>query len=149
MKFEIPNKESFVINTIILDLNGTIAVKGKIIKGVKKRIKKLRNLNYQLILISGDHRENAKNIAKRLGIDYIVTQNKEKEMQKVYKEHCASIGNARIDIGTFKHVKLSILVIEGEGIHVKTIPFADIITKSINDALDLFIDKDSLIATMK
>ena len=60
-----------------------------------------------------------------------------------------SSNRARIDIETFKHAKISILTLQSEGIHVDVIPFADIIVPSVIDALDLFIDKDSLIATMK
>jgi len=152
MKFHIPNREEFEIKTILLDLNGTISVKGKIVKGVKKRLKKLEKLGYRIILLTGNHRENADKLAKKLGIDCAVCNNaeeKEKEILSLEPETCAAIGNARIDIGMFKHAKVSVLTIEGEGIHVETIPFCDIIVKSINDALDLFIDKDSLIATMK
>jgi len=152
MKFHIPNREEFEIKTILLDLNGTLSVKGKIVKGVKKRLKKLEKLDYRIILITGNHRGNANKLAQKLGIDCAVCNNaeeKEKEILSLEPETCASIGNSRIDIGTFKHAKVSVLTIEGEGIHIETLPFCDIIVKSINDALDLFIDKDSLIATMK
>lgn len=152
MNFEIPNRETLDIRTIVLDMNGTITVRGKLIKGVAQRLKKLEKSGYRIILVTGDQRENANKLCKKLGIDHAVCKNseeKEKEILGLGPEHCAAIGNSRIDIGTFKHAKLSILVIEGEGIHVEAIPFCDIIVKSINDALDLFIDKDSLIATMK
>jgi soluble P-type ATPase len=152
MIFEIPNRETLDIKTIVLDMNGTITVRGKLIKGVARRLKKLEKLGYRIILFTGDLRGNANKLCKKLGINYAVCKNsdeKEREILGIGPEHCAAIGNARIDIGTFKHAKISILVIEGEGIHVETIPFCDIIVRSINDALDLFIDKNSLIATMK
>lgn len=152
MKFHIPNREDLEIKTILLDLNGTLSVRGKLVKGVKKRLKKLEKLGYRIILLTGNQRNNVDKLVKNLGIDFAVCNNaeeKEKEILSLEPETCATIGNARIDIGTFKHAKISVLAIEGEGIHVETIPFCDIIVKSVNDALDLFIDKDSLIATMK
>ncbi len=152
MIFEIPNRDYLDLRTIILDMNGTITVKGKLIKGVAKRLKKLEKLGYRIILLTGDQRKTAEKLCKKLDIDYVVCKDAEEkgtEILSLGPEHCVAIGNARIDIETFKHAKLSILVIEGEGIHAETIPFCDIIVKSINDALDIVIDKDSLIATMK
>jgi soluble P-type ATPase len=64
-------------------------------------------------------------------------------------ETTAAIGNARIDIGKFKHAKLSIATLQSEGIHTGILPYVDIIVPNINDALDLFIDSDALIATMR
>ncbi len=152
MIFEIQNRETLDIKTIVLDLNGTLSVRGKIVFGATKRIKKLEKLGYKIVLFTGNQRGNAEKLCKKLKIDYKICKTQEEKEQEILKlepEHCAAIGNARIDIGTFKHAKLSVLVIEGEGIHVETISFCNIIVKSINDALDLFIDKDSLIATMK
>jgi hypothetical protein len=38
MQFNIPGREVLEITTIILDLNGTLAIDGKIIEGVKERL---------------------------------------------------------------------------------------------------------------
>ena len=133
-------------------MNGTITVRGKLVKGVAKRLHLLEKMGYNITLLTGDQRGNAHNLCKKVGINYKICKNSDEKEQAILNlepENCAAIGNARIDIGMFKHAKLSILVIEGEGIHVETISFCNIIVKSINDALDLFIDKNSLIATMK
>ncbi len=152
MIFDIPNREKIEIKTILLDLNGTLSVKGKIISGAVKKIKKLEKIGYNIILLTGNQRGNADKLCKKLGIEYKICKNqkeKEKAILNLEPEHCASIGNSRIDIETFKHAKISILTLQKEGIHIDVIPFADIIVPSVVDALDLFIDKDSLIATMK
>ena len=152
MKFNIPNRENFEIKTIILDLNGCLAIRGKIVAGAAKRIKKLEKLGYKIILFTGNQRGNADKLCKKLKIEYKICKTQEEKEQATLNlepEHCAAIGNARIDIGTFKHAKLSILTLQKEGIHTETIPYTNIIVPSVNDALDLFIDKDSLIATMK
>jgi len=152
MEYKVPHGETFVIDTIVLDLNGTLSVNGKIPEGVKERIDKLTELNFKIILFTGNQRGTADNLCNRLGIEYKVThtgKEKETEMLKLDTKKCAAIGNARIDIGTFKHAKLSILTLQSEGIHAKSIPYVDIIAPSILDALDLLINKDSLCATLR
>ncbi|MFH1649631.1 MAG: hypothetical protein ABIA93_03710 [Candidatus Woesearchaeota archaeon] len=152
MKYEVPYGKTFEIDTLVLDLNGTLSVNGKIPKGVKERIDKLIALGFKIILFTGNQRGTADKCCNDLRIEYKVAQTskeKEVEMLKLDVNKCAAIGNARIDIGTFKHAKLSILTLQAEGIHAKAIPYADIIVPSILDALDLFINKDSLCATLR
>jgi soluble P-type ATPase len=70
-------------------------------------------------------------------------------MLKLDCKRCAAIGNARIDIGTFKHAKLAIMTLQAEGIHAGAIKYAHIILPSIIDALDLFLNPNSLCATLR
>ncbi len=152
MEYKVPHGETFEIDTIVLDLNGTLSVNGKIPEGVKKRIDKLIGLDFKIILFTGNKRGTADELCKDIGIEYKVTQTgkeKEVEMLKLDTKKCAAIGNARIDIGAFKHAKLSILTLQAEGIHAKSISYVDVIVPSILDALDLFINKDSLCATLR
>ncbi len=152
MKYEVPYGETTEIDTIILDLNGTLSVNGKIPEGTKERLHKLRDLGFKVILFTGDQRGTAKDMCEDLAIDYRITDtgaDKEKEMLKLETDKCAAIGNARIDIGTFKHAKLSILTLQAEGIHTEAIKHVDIIVPSITGALDLFLNKDSLCATLR
>ena len=61
----------------------------------------------------------------------------------------AAIGNARIDIGKFKHAKLSIATLQAEGIHTEILKYVDVIVPTINDALDFFLDEDTFKGTMR
>jgi len=152
MIYNIPKGETIEINTIVLDLNGTLTVKGKLEDSTKDLIKQLKNKNFRLVLISGDIRGNAKTIADELGIDlYLGSTSDEKaqQMQQFNKNTTAAIGNARIDIGTFENAKLSIATLQAEGIHTEIIKHVDIIVPSIDDALSLFINKKSLEGTLR
>ncbi|MBC8495951.1 HAD family hydrolase [archaeon] len=152
MQYKVSHGETFEINTLVLDLNGTLSVNGWVLEGVKERIDKLNSLGFKIILFTGNQRGTAGKLCGDLGIEYKVAQtckDKEEEMLKLDTNKCAAIGNARIDIGTFKHAKLSILTLQAEGIHAKAISHVDIIVPSILDALDLFINKDSLCATLR
>lgn len=152
MLYKVHHGEEFEINTLVLDLNGTLSVNGKVPKGVKLRITKLKQQGFKIILFTGDQRGTAGKLCKDLGIEYRITStgaDKEREMLKLKGKTCAAIGNARIDIGTFKHAKLSILTLQAEGIHVGAIKYAQIIVPSIVDALDLFLNPNSLCATLR
>lgn len=152
MIFELPHGENIEIKTLVLDLNGTLTVKGEIPVGVPEQISKLLALGFRIVLLSGDVRGTAKEIAEKMRIELIIAKSaaeKEAAILNLEPQTCASIGNARIDIGTFKHARVSILTLQSEGIHAETIQYADIIVPSIHDALALFIDNKSFEATMR
>ncbi len=47
---EIPGREPLKINHVVLDYNGTAAVDGMLLKGVKERIARLKELAYVYVL---------------------------------------------------------------------------------------------------
>lgn len=152
MKYQVPGVGTIEIKTIILDLNGTLSVNGKIPDGVKERFEKLKNLGIKVILFTADQRGTAEDLCKEYEIDFVRTKNgeeKETAMKNYDPETTAAIGNARIDIGTFRHAKVSVATLQAEGIHADIISSVDVIVPSINDALDFFIDPDTFSATMR
>lgn len=152
MKINIPGRETLEIDNIILDLNGTLAVGGILVKGVEQRVKKLQSLGIKFILFSGDTRGNASTIAKRLDINLIKTESANDKVNEALKFNplkSAAIGNGLIDVGKFSAVKLGIAVLQAEGMNTKLFQCCDIIVPSIVDALDLFIDTSRLIATLR
>ena len=152
MIYQLSTDETLEINTIVLDLNGTLSVNGVIPSEIPGLLSQLKKLDVRLILLSGDIRGNAQKLADDLGMELVVAKNaheKEKAILQLEPETCAAVGNARIDIGAFKHAKLSIATLQAEGIHVDILKYVDILVPSVADALNLFINKKSLLATMK
>lgn len=152
MNISIPGYAPFDIETIILDLNGTLAIDGKLIEGVKERIAALRERAIRLFLFSGDTQGNAADIARELQLEFRVTKDaiaKAEEAKKLKPKTAATIGNGRIDVELFKAVRLRILTLQAEGVHPEALLNADVIVPSINDALDLFLKPKRLIATMR
>jgi soluble P-type ATPase len=152
MKLKIPNSKEIILDTLILDLNGTLTVKGELIKGVDDRLKLLQKKGFKIVLFTGDTRGDAKVLAKKLGIELMITSTgKDKKLtaKKLNPQTCVTIGNGLIDLFLFKVVKLSIVTVQAEGAHIKTIMEADILVTSILDALDLLLDEKSLIATLR
>ncbi len=152
MHFNIPGQESLDIETIILDLNGTLTIDGILIGGVKERIEALRKEAMRLFLFTGDTQGNAGSIAQELQIEVRVTKSAEAkagEAKKLHPDTAATIGNGRIDLELFRTVRLRILTLQAEGVHPETLLASDIIVPSINDALDLFLKPKRLIATLR
>lgn len=152
MIYNIPGEGTIELDTIILDLNGTLSVNGRIPAGVKERLQKLNELGFKTILFTGDQRGTAAELTNSLGITFTKTKDtteKEKAAAEINQGKTVAIGNARIDIGTFKNARLKIATLQSEGIHTGILPLVDIIVPSINDAFGLLLDPDSLIATMR
>jgi soluble P-type ATPase len=153
MKYDIPgHSKPFDIRTLILDLNGTLSVAGEVPEGAKERLNKVKELGFIVVLFTGNTRGDADRLAKDLNIEWrlAATAEEKKDIaQEFNPDHCASIGNGLIDIELMKVVRLSIVTLQAEGAHIQTLLNSDIVVPHINDALDLFIDPNRLVATMR
>ncbi|MGZ2370540.1 HAD family hydrolase [Ancylomarina sp. YFZ004] len=152
MIYDVPGVGIIEIDTLVVDSNGTISVKGEIVPGVVERIHKIQAMGVNVVMISSDQRGNARALAQSSGITYYEAANgreKEDVLISLGSNNVAAIGNARTDIGLFVKSVISIATLQGEGIHKDIIDHVDVIMPSINDALDFFLDSNTFIATMK
>ena len=143
MIYKIPGIGNLELKTIILDLNGTLTVKGKIVKGVKERLTTLKKLGYRILFFTGNTRGNADKIAKSLGIDWVLAESgieKRNQARKLGPKTCVAIGNGLIDLELMKIVKLRIVTLQAEGVFVMTMMNSDVVVSSICDALDMLIE---------
>lgn len=152
MKIEIPERDSLDIQNIILDLNGTIAIDGILIEGIKERIEQIKLQGIRVYLFSGDTHGNALSIAQELEIELVKTINAEEKLKAAKTlglETTATIGNGLIDALIVKETALGIIVIQKEGAHPATLMNADIVIPTIHDALELFINPKRIVATIR
>ncbi len=152
MKINVPGSGLYDLETLVLDLNGTLAIRGKLIKGIKERIQKIKKLGLKVVLFSGDTRGNADKISKDFDIDLVTTKTsaeKLKALKKINPKHCVAIGNGLIDAKYLKAARLGIAVVQAEGGHIQEILAADILMPSINDALDLLLNEKTFISTLR
>lgn len=152
MIYDIPGRDQLELKTIILDLNGTISVGGKLVEGVKERLRSLTATGFNIIFFTGNTRGDADEIAKELGIQWRLAASaeaKRQAAQELEPHTCVSIGNGLIDLELMKVVKLGIVTLQAEGVHVQTLLACEVVVPTINDALDLLIDSNRLIATLR
>lgn len=151
-RYNIPGQGELELKTVILDLNGTLSVGGKLVDGVKERLQTVKSLGYRIVFFTGNTRGDADDVAKELDIDWIEAkdgQSKKAAAENLEPETCVSIGNGLIDLELMKAVRLGIVTLQAEGVHVQTLLASEIVVPNINDALDLFIDPDRLVASLR
>jgi soluble P-type ATPase len=152
MIYNIPGQGELEIKTMILDLNGTLSVGGVVPEGVRERLNKLKEAGFKVLFFTGNTRNDADTLAIDLGIEWRLAKNAEDKKQlamELEPETCVSIGNGLIDLELMKAVRLGVVTLQAEGIHVQTLLNSDIAVPTINDALDLFIDEQRLVATLR
>lgn len=152
MKYAVPGVGDIELQTIILDLNGTVTVGGAVPEGTREKLAAVKNLGFQTVFFTGNTRNNADQLAKELGIGWQLASTAEEKRDlalQMHPETCVSIGNGQIDLELTKAVQLSIVTLQAEGVHTETLLAADIVVPTIIDALDLLIDPDRLIATLR
>lgn len=152
MIYDIPGQGQLEIKTIILDLNGTLSVAGVVPEGVKEHLDRLKEKGFKVLFFTGNTRNDADDLASSLGIEWKLAKSAEDKKNlalELEPETCASIGNGLIDLELMKAVKLPIVTLQAEGVHVQTLLNSDIVIPTINDALDLFLDEQRLIATLR
>ena len=152
MTYDIPGQGQLEIKTLILDLNGTLSVGGVVPEGVKQRLDQLKTKGFKVLFFTGNTRNDADDLATSLGIEWKLAKDavgKRNLAMELEPDTCASIGNGLIDLELMKTVKLRIVTLQAEGVHIQTLLNSDIVIPTINDALDLFIDEQRLIATLR
>ncbi len=153
MEYTIPwYKKPLKLDTLILDLNGTITIDGKLIPWVKDKILALQKEWWTVLLCSGDTQWTAAKIAQWLWATLYIckNQNDKKNVLKKHKtKHCATIGNGHIDLKLMEKCSLSIAVIQAEWCYSKSMLSSDIVCTNIIDALDILLLPKRLIATLR
>ena len=145
------NSWDIELNTILLDLNGTLTVAGVLDERIPALISQLKWLWFRLVLLTGDQRGNSQQF-ESLGLEVVLASNAQEK--KEFALSCetnktVAIGNARIDLGMFEVCKLRIATLQWEWIHVGILNHVDILVPGIADAFNLLIDPDIFAATMK
>jgi soluble P-type ATPase len=154
LEIEIPGNKSLRLADLILDYNGTIAVDGKIMDGVKELLEVLSRSVVIHILTAdtfGSVRNQLAGIACQLSIIPLEdqVQAKVEYLRQLGCEGAVCIGNGRNDVLMLKEAALGIAVIQSEGGCAEAVLAADVLTTSVLDALDLLIHPLRLTATLR
>lgn len=151
---DISGRKQLQIEHLVLDFNGTLAVDGNLIDGVKERLQELSGkLNVHVVTADtfGTVTNQLKGIACRIKILEKETQDKQKKnyIKQLGKKRCAAIGNGYNDWQMLKHAALSIATIQAEGASLQSLKYATMVCNSINHALDLLLNSNRLVATLR
>ncbi len=152
--YNIPGTGEIKIENIVFDYNGTVAVDGKLINGIKESMIKLKN-HANIYILTADTYGTVKVQCNDLGVE-VKTFPKEnaglfkKEIvEKLGAENTICVGNGVNDIEMFKICRISIATIEEEGCSGKLLMHTDIAVKSIKNAIELILSEDRMKATLR
>ena len=154
MKIIIPEYKTLELDTIFLDFNGTIAVDGVVPETVKERLRILAN-DFRIYVLTADTHGNAKDQCADIPVilhtfptgnarDY-----KKEILKSMGSKHCVAIGNGRNDELMLKEAALSIGVMDQEGMCGSVFKAADLVVRSMEDALDLLVYPSRVIAGLR
>lgn len=154
LSFDIPGKGSFDIHTLLCDFNGTLAIDGKLIPGVKERLMKLSQ-QLSIHVLTADtfatvYQEcDGLNLEVQIIGQYNQQEDKREHLLRYDPPSCIAIGNGLNDAMMLREAGLGFCVLQNEGSSVASLLQADVLFPSINDALDALIYPKRLIATLR
>jgi len=150
----IPGRGKYRLQNLVLDFNGTLAFNGVLLEGIVERLAAISNLLEVYVitsdtfvsvgkqmadlpvtiirLSSSDHMQEKKDFIESLGADSVI-----------------AIGNGSNDSAMVRIAAIGIAVIQQEGAASGTVQSADLVFTSIIDALDVILNPQRMIATLR
>jgi len=154
IELNIPGRGELIVEHLVMDVNGTLAVDGILIDGVVKRIGSLRD-RLKVHLLTADTHGGQAEIDHLLNMQAVRIQpGDEVEQKAAYvrqlgAQHVAAIGQGTNDTGMLQSAALGICVMSVEGLAIDAINAADLLMPDILCALDLFNKPLRLIASLR
>jgi len=144
LHMEIPGKGAYRVEFLVLDMNGAIAVDGRISARCKDKINLLAK-RLKVYILSADTRGDARERLGRIPAELVRiegedgSEQKKKFVSQLGAEKTIAVGNGYNDHLMVKEAAVGIAVIGREGAAAETICNADVVVTDITDALDLIL----------
>jgi P-type E1-E2 ATPase len=151
LALEIPGRGRLELAHLVLDVNGTLTERGRLIEGCRERLDRLRP-RLDVILLSADTFGTLERVAAELGAEARTVSTGEEKARVVGElgaDRCAAIGNGANDEAMLRAAALAIAVVGPEGAAAAAVREADVLCVSIRDALDLLLEERALVATLR
>ncbi len=151
IELEIPGRTSLSLAHLLLDLNGTLSDRGVLIETVSDRLRRLAT-DLAIHLLTADTFGSGQEIARNLNVSLTrVGDGWEKLVvaEKLGVERCAAVGNGTNDVPMLERCALGIAVLGPEGSSAAALLTADAVCRSIDEALDLLLSPQALVATLR
>ena len=151
---DIPGFKTLELNFLVLDYNGTLGIDGKLIPGVKERLISLSE-NIEIHIVTADTFGRAAQELEGIPVSLkiLAAENqalaKKNHIQNLDSNHVVAIGNGRNDRLMLQEAALGIAFIQEDAASAESILAADLVCKSITDALDLLKNPKRLVASLR
>lgn len=151
LQLAIPGRRPLVLTHVILDFNGTLAVDGTLIPGVKTRLRALSR-RFVVVVLTADTYGRARQVLRSVPLIPVIAATAKAKRQAFSSgvwEHTLAIGNGQNDAIMLRSAKVGVAVLGPEGATGDSLYQADIIVRDIRDALDLALHTQRLVATLR
>ena len=151
---DVPGRRIFHLQYGVFDLNGTLALDGRLRDGAAERLRVLAD-RLDLHIWTGDSHGTAADAVAGLPVKLAIVpqQNQAEAKQTLLRSLGAAatvaVGNGYNDRLVLSEAALSIVVIEREGSAVEALNAADIVCPGIIDALDMLMNPRRIVATLR
>lgn len=154
ISISIPGTATLNLEHLVLDYNGTLALDGVLLPGVKEALQSLsRQIDIHVVTADtfGRSADGLKGVDCRLTVLEPGRQDQAKLdfVQRLGADRTAAIGNGRNDALMLEAAALGIAVILGEGASTLSLGKADVVCTRILDALQLLAHPLRLAATLR
>jgi P-type E1-E2 ATPase len=150
----IPGFGTLRLQHLVLDYNGTLALDGRLLAGVRPRLRALACL-LSLHVVTADTFGTARRALQGLPCKVVVLSAERQDTAKARYvralggRRTACIGNGRNDRLMLRAARLGIAVVGGEAGAAAALAAADVVAPSITAALDLLLKPLRLTATLR
>ncbi len=148
------SRENIKLEYLVADFNGTLAINGRLIDGVRELFLLLSDKLKIHIVTSDTYGSAAKELR---GVDCtikVLNEGSQDYQKGIYiaelgKDSVVAIGNGSNDRSMLSMSAIGIAVIQQEGASVTALTSASIVCNNIHDAFRLLLEPEKLVGTLK
>ena len=154
LNLEIPGRGEIHLEHLVTDVNGTIAVDGKLIVGVVeyfKRIGKFLNIH----MITANTHGQQKFIDEEMELQAIIlnqgneTQQKTQYVNELGSDKVIAFGQGSNDSGMLKEAEIGVSVLSAEGLSLEAFLNSDLVVPDILSGLALLENPNRILASLR
>ena len=154
IELNIPGRGVIQLHHLVCDVNGTLALDGRLIDGVGKALLKLGD-RLTLHLLTADTHGMQDSIDRQLGLQSVripageEVQAKGDYVRDLGSDKVAAIGQGANDAEMLRTAALGICLMSPEGLAIETLTAADVAAENIHAALALLEHPMRLVASLR
>jgi len=154
IELNIPGKGVLRLEHLVCDVNGTLAIDGKLIDGVRRTLATLKD-RLQISLVTADTHGQQGLIDQSLGLQAVRLKpgneidQKTEFVRQLGKESVVAVGQGANDAGMLAEAALGICILSPEGLAISSLLAADILVPDLMTAFDLLEKPLRIIATLR
>jgi len=151
LRLAVPGRGEIAVRHVLLDLNGTLAVDGRIPPAIRRRLRQLA-ATLSVRVLTADTFGTARAEVRGLPVclERVASgRAKARLAARLAPQGLVAVGNGANDVGMLRKATLAIAVLGREGMDPSLCKTADVLVGRVEDGLDLLLRDGRLAATLR